>query len=97
MGVVGVRAGLDGGCNLLTGSWERASHHRHLFLRSSPSGHAAQLLFFHQCLLNLPYFSSFKGLYAAGEHLPEEKTCSSGPDASHLPTCRVRLLLLGVM
>lgn len=48
-GVVGggIRAGLDGSCNLLTGSWERASHHHHLFLGSSPSGRGALLHLLH--------------------------------------------------
>lgn len=42
----GIRAGLEGNCNLLTGSWERASHHHHLFLRPSPSGHETLLYYF---------------------------------------------------
>lgn len=58
-----IRAGLEGSCNLLTGSWERASHHRQLFLRSVPSGYGNTVLFLffllfpirRNCVLNSLY------------------------------------------
>lgn len=39
----GIRPGLDRSCNLLAGSWERASRHPHLFVRSLPSGRGTLL------------------------------------------------------
>lgn len=39
----GIRPGLDRSCNLLAGSWERASRHPHLFVRSMLSGRGTLL------------------------------------------------------